>query len=168
MRIMRLFLLVVCALALTSTALAQTKVSGSLDCNKGDPTYQIPVPDRDGFAFGMNQNKCTWSKGFSIQGLQPTEFINTAFNEIEGASGRSTAAGVNRFDNGDKVYSRSTGTHDLKASTVSGKWTYTGGTGKLSGIKGGGTYTCKMKSAEPGAGYTCEVAGEYTLPAARK
>ena len=168
MRIVRLFLLVVCALALASSALAQTKISGTLDCNKADLTYAIPIPDREGYGFAMNQNKCTWSKGFSIQGLQPAEFINTPFNEIEGASGRSTAAGVNRYDNGDKTYSRSTGISDLKALTVSGKWTYTGGTGKLSGIKGGGTYTCKMKSAEVGAGYTCEVAGEYTLPAAKK
>jgi hypothetical protein len=130
-KIVKLFLLVVCALALASSALAQ-------------------------------------SRGFWIQGLQPTEFINTPFIDIEGASGQITAKGVNRYDNGDKTYSRSTGISDLKASTSSGKWTYTGGTGKLNGIKGGGTYTCKMKSAEVGAGYTCEVAGEYTLPAAKK
>ncbi len=168
MRIMRLFLLVVTALALASGALAQTKISGTFDCNKADLSYAIPIPDREGFAVSLNQNKCTWSKGFSIQGLQPTEFINTPFLEMEGASGRSTATGVNRFDNGDKTYSRSAGISDLKALTVSGAWTYTGGTGKLSGIKGGGTYTCKLKSAEIGAGYTFEVAGEYTLPAARK
>jgi hypothetical protein len=52
--------------------------------------------------------------------------------------------------------------------TASGKWIVTGGTGKLRGIKGGGTYTCKIKSAEPGAGYACNVEGEYTLPAAKK
>ncbi len=168
MRVVRLSILVACALALTSAALAQTKISASLDCDKGAPSYLIPVPDREGFAFGMNQNKCTWSKGPSIQGLQPTEFINTAFNELEGASGLSTAAGLTRYDNGDKLYSRSTGTHDLKALTVSGKWSYTVGTGKLLGIKGGGTYTCKMKGPEADAGYTCEVAGEYTVPAAKK
>ena len=168
MRIMRLFLLVVCALALASSALAQTKISGTLDCNKADLSYAIPIPDREGYAFAMNQNKCTWAKGFSIRGLQATEFINTPFNELEGASGRSTAVGLSRFTNGDAAYSRSTGTYDPKGLTVSGKWTFTHGTGTLLGLKGGGTYTCKMKSAEPGAGYTCEVAGEYTLPAAKK
>ena len=168
MRILRLFLLVVCALALASNALAQTKISGTLNCNKAELSYAIPIPGLEGYAFSMNQNKCTWSRGFWIQGLQPTEFINTPFIDIEGASGQITAKGVNRYDNGDKTYSRSTGISDLKASTSSGKWTYTGGTGRLSGIKGGGTYTCKMESAEVGAGYTCEVVGEYTLPAAKK
>ena len=168
MRTMRLFLLVMCALAIASSALAQTKISGTLDCNKAELSYAIPIPDLDNYAFSMNQNKCTWSSGFSIQGLQPTEFINTPFNEIEGASGQVTAKGVNRYDNGDKTYSRSTGISDLKALTSSGKWTYTGGTGTLSGIKGKGTYTCKMKSAEVGAGYTCEVTGEFTLPPAAK
>ena len=168
MSVTRQFVLVVCALALTSSALAQTKISGSLDCDKGDPKYMIPVPDREGFAFVMDQNKCTWPKHSPVEGLQPKEFINTRFNEVTGASTRTTAAGVSRYDNGDRLYTRSTGTAELKALTSSGKWTISGGTGKLSGIKGGGTYTCKMKSAEPGAGYTCEVEGEYTLPAAKK
>ena len=168
MRMKGQFLLVACALALTSSALAQTKISGSLDCDKGDPRYQIPVPDREGFAFVMDQNKCTWPTGGSLEGLQPKEFLNTRFIEVTGASARTTAAGVTRYDNGDKLYTRSMGPTDPKALTSSGKWTVTGATGKLRGIKGGGTYTCKMKSAEPGAGYTCDVEGEYTLPAGKK
>jgi hypothetical protein len=52
--------------------------------------------------------------------------------------------------------------------TSSGKWAFTLGTGKVSGIKGGGTYKCKMKSGESGAGYTCDTEGEYTLAAAKK
>ena len=168
MRMKRQFLVVACALALTSSALAQNKISGSLDCDKGDPRYVIPVPDREGFAFVMDQNKCTWPKHTPVEGLQPKEFINTRSIEVTGASARTTAAGVTLYDNGDKLYTRSTGTTELKALTSSGKWTVTGGTGKLGGIKGGGTYTCKMKSAEPGAGYTCDVEGEYTLPAAKK
>jgi len=94
--------------------------------------------------------------------------FDTRFIEVTGASARTTAAGVTRYDNGDKLYTRSMGHTDLKALTSSGKWTVTGATGKLRGIKGGGTYTCKMKSAEPGAGYTCDVEGEYTLPAGKK
>jgi len=158
---------VVCALTLASSALAQTKISGSLDCDKGDPRYAIPVPDREGFAFVMDQNKCTWPKSSPVEGLQPKELINTRFVEVTGASVRTTAAGVTRYDNGDKLFTRSTGPGDLKGLTSSGKFIVTGGTGKLLGIKGGGTYTCKMKSAEPGAGYTCDVVGEYTLAAAK-
>jgi hypothetical protein len=167
-RLIRSILFLLCALALTSSASAQTKISASFDCNKADPLYVLPVPDREGFAFSMNQNKCTWTKGVTIEGLQPVEFISTTFSEIEGASGRSTAVGLARYDNGDRIYSRSTGVHDRKSLTVSGKWTYTAGTGKLLGIKGAGAYTCKIKGAEPGSAYACEVSGEYTMPPAKK
>jgi hypothetical protein len=164
----RQLLFIVCALALASSAVAQTKFSGSLDCDKADPRYGIPIPDRPDFAYLVGQNKCTWPKGASVEGLQAKEFINTSFLEVIGASGRTTATGVTRYDNGDELYTRSIGTTDLKALTVSGKWTFTEGTGKLRGIKGGGTYACKLKSAESGAGFTCDVKGEYTVPAAKK
>ncbi len=164
----RLLVVVVCALALASGALAQTKISGSIDCDKADPRYVLPVPDREGFIFVMDQNKCTWPKHTTVEGLKAKDFVNTRSVEVAGGSAHTTAAGVTTYDNGDKLFTRSTGTTDVKALTSSGKWTITGGTGKLSGIKGGGTYTCQMKSAEPGAGYSCDVKGEYTLAAAKK
>jgi hypothetical protein len=164
----RLLLFVACAVALASSAVAQTKITGSIDCGKGDPSYTIPIPDREGFAFVMDQNKCTWPKSGPVEGLQPKELVNTRFIEVTGASSQTTAAGVTRYDNGDKLYTRSTGPGKLKELTSSGKWTIVGGTGKLAGIKGGGTYTCTLKSADPGAGYTCDVVGEYTVPAPKK
>ncbi len=85
-----------------------------------------------------------------------------------GSTIRITATGVTHYVNGDRGYTRSVGTRNQKTLTSSGKWTYVFGTGKLLGIKGSGTYTCKMKSAEPDAGYTCESEGEYTLPTAKK
>jgi hypothetical protein len=168
MRVRREFLVVLGALMLTSSALAGTTILGSLDCDKSDPRYVIPVPDREGFAFVMDQNRCAWTKQSPVAGLQPTGFVNTRFVEVTGATVRTTASGVTTYDNGDKVFTRSTASGGVKESTSSGRWTITGGTGKLRGIKGGGAYTCRMKSEEPGAGYTCEVGGEYTLPAAKK
>jgi hypothetical protein len=164
----RLPLFIACVLALAPSAVAQTKVAGAIDCDKGDPSYAIPIPDREGFAFLIDQNKCTWPKGGPIEGLQPKELVNTRFIEVTGASSHTTASGVTRYDNGDQLYTRSTGPGKLKALVSSGKWTIVGGTGKLAGIKGGGTYTCKLKSADPRAGYTCDVVGEYTVPAPKK
>ena len=161
-------LFIACALALASSAVAQTKISGSLDCANGDPRYAIPVPDRQGFAFVIDQNKCTWPKHTPVEGLQPKDLVNTRSIEVTGTTARTVAAGVTRYDNGDTLFTRSTGTTDVKALTASGKWTVISGTGKLLGIKGGGTYTCNMKSAEPGAGYTCDIEGEYTVAAAKK
>ena len=81
---------------------------------------------------------------------------------------RTTSIAVTHYSNGDKLFYRSVGTSDPKALTGSGKLTYISGTGKLSGIQGSGVFTCKGKSSESGAGFTCESEGEYTLPAAKK
>lgn len=162
----RHFLLLVCVLTLTLGAFAQTKIAGSLDCDKADPMHAIPVPDRVGYAYMISQEKCTWTKTFTVEGLEAKTFVNTIFQEVTGATARTTAAGVTTYDNGDKGYTRATGTLDVKAMTVTGKWTFSGGTGKLRHINGGGTFTCKTKAAEPGSGMTCDVEGEYTLPTA--
>lgn len=116
----------------------------------------------------IGQNKCTWTKPIAIEGLEAKEFVNTVFDEVMGASVRITASGVTTYGSGDKSYTHSSGAIDAEAMTSSGKWTFSGGTGTLHGIKGGGTYTCKMKSTEPGSAYTCDVESEYTLPAAKK
>jgi hypothetical protein len=49
---------------------------------------------------------------------------------------------------------------DGKAGETKGTWSYTGGTGKLKGVKGGGTF--KVTFADDGSS-TAEVEGEYTL-----
>lgn len=161
-------LLFSCVLALASSAVAQTKISGSLDCDKANPMHAIQIPDREGFSYAIGQSKCTWTKAMTIEGVEGKEFVNTGFNEVMGTSVRTISIQVAHYGSGDKAISRSTGTIDPKALISTGKWTFTSGTGKLRGIKGAGTYTCKMKSAEPDAGYTCDSKGEYTLPAAKK
>jgi hypothetical protein len=164
----RCYLLFASALALTLSAVAQTKTSGSLDCEKADPRQVIPIPDREGYSYVIGQSKCTWTKPIAIEGLDAKGFVNTVFDEVTGASVRTTASGVTTYASGEKIYTHGSGTIDAKAMTSTGKWTFSGGTGKVRGIKGGGTYTCKLKSPEPGSAYTCDIEGEYTLPAAKK
>jgi len=94
--------------------------------------------------------------------------VQVEFDEQIGTSGRSTSSGFTQYKNGDKAYWKWTGTYDTKTMLASGTWTYTRGTGKLLGIQGSGTGSCKLKSAETGGGSACEVKGEYTLPAAKK
>jgi hypothetical protein len=85
---------------------------------------------------------------------------------VKGANGNDTANGVTTYANGDKGYTREWGPFDGGAMTASGKWAFAGGTGKMSKISGGGTYTCKMKAVDPGSAYACNIEGEYNAPAA--
>jgi hypothetical protein len=147
---------------------AQTKASGTLDCGKYDVIHEIKVPDQAGFSYIIGQNKCTWPKSYTVEGLQSTHNVGVEFDEVVGTSGRYTVTGYTQYSNGDRAYHRTTGTFDTKKLLSSGKWTYTHGTGKLRGIKGSGTTECKIKSAEPDAGAICEINGEYTLPPVKK
>jgi hypothetical protein len=166
---MKKYLLVLfCALAASSIAVAQTKLSRSIDCEKASQVYVIQIPGQEGFAYEINQNKCKFAKPFAMEGLEAKELVNTTFTERMGASIHTTSIGVTYFANGDKLYQRSTGTSDQKTQTGSGNFTLISGTGKLRGIKGSAAFQCKSKGSESGAGYTCQGEGEYTLPAAKK
>ena len=51
-----------------------------------------------------------------------------------------------------------------RPATTEGTWSYTGGTGKLKGIQGGGTYKGKADAA---GNMIVEVEGMYVIPTAK-
>jgi len=71
---------------------------------------------------------------------------------------------VDEMADGDKAYYTYQGTSTLKdgaAQTEQGTWTLVGGTGKLKGIKGRGTYKGK---ADADGSMTYEIEGTYEAP----
>ena len=161
------FLLFACASAMASSAVADTKVAGSFDCDKPQLTYTIPVPDVEpGQTFVLEQRKCRWTKPWTIAGAATTENTNVTFVEVTGPNASFINVSVTTYANGDKTFVHSVDKSVPGGST--GKWTYTGGTGKLQGIKGQGISKCKAKSPEPGAEYTCDLTGSYKIVSPRK
>ncbi len=146
--------------ALATVASAQTKVSGTRQCGKPDQQQAIEVGDRPNHSFVINQMKCTWTKPFEIAGVQSKEDVYTGFSEVSGnrLHGQGYIAGT--MTNGDKYYVRVQGSGSASGSGE-GQWSFAGGTGKLKGLKGKGTY--KGKGAPDGT-FTVEVEGEYELP----
>jgi hypothetical protein len=163
-----LMLILCCAFAIASSANAQTKVSGTMECGTADSTYMIQIPEQDGSSFAVTKAKCTWTKSLTIAGIESTHLEGVNFTETTGNSVQGIGSGATYYKNGDKTFYRSTSTYDPKTMITTVKWIYVGGTGKFQGIKGSGTGYCKAKSAELGAGSTCETSGEYTLPATKK
>jgi len=157
-----------CVFAIASSANAQTKASGNVECGAADSSYAIQIPDQERSSFAVTMGKCTWTKSFTVAGIESTHNEQVNFTETTGTSVQVISSGTTYYKNGDKTFHRGTGTYDPKTMIFTGKWIYVGGTGKFQGIKGGGTSSSKMKSAELGAASTVEVSGEYTLPAAKK
>jgi len=84
--------------------------------------------------------------------------------EVSGNKSRDNGYHVSTMASGDKFYVRYQGTSTFKDGALQsqeGKFSFTGGTGKLKGIKGQGTY--KGTAAADGS-ITYLVEGEYTLP----
>jgi len=164
-----IYLLIFCCFfAIASSANAQTKASGTMECGTADSTYMIQIPGQEGSSFAVTKSKCTWTKSFTIEGIESTHNKGVNFTETTGTSVQGIGSGATYYKNGDKTFHRSNVTYDPKTMIYTVKWMYVGGTGKFQGIKGGGTGSCKAKSAELGAGVTCEASGEYTLPATKK
>ena len=155
-----------CAIALAaSIAAAQNKVSGTAQCpGKPGESHSIDVGDHPGHAYTIDKWECTWTKPLEISGLKTTSDSAADFMEIDGSRAKEHSFRVEATDGGDKYYVRTQGTDTMKEETfVSGEgtWTFAGGTGKLKGLKGKGTYKCMPA----GDNVDCDVEGEYTLAA---
>jgi hypothetical protein len=150
--------------ALAAVASAQTKISGTLQCAKPDQQHAIEVGDRPNHSFAISQTKCTWTKPAEIAGVQSKEHVSTSFSEVSGNRSRDQGYPVGTMTNGDKYYGRTQSSATLKEGvpeSMEGTWSFAGGTGKLKGLKGKGTY--KGRGAPDGT-FTVEVEGEYELP----
>jgi hypothetical protein len=159
------FFLCLIVFALAAAAIAQTKISGTIQCAKPDPEYSIQVGDRPNHAFVISQIKCTWIKPLEMAGVQTKKDVATDFSEVSGSRSRGQSYGVSTMTNGDKAYYREELSLTLKdgvPQSSEAKWTFVGGTGKLKGVKGKGT--CKLTLAAPDGSATWDCEGEYEVP----
>lgn len=155
--------LLLAALAFAIPASAQTKLTGKVHCAKPDPDYNIEVGDKTGHALALRKAACTWTDQ-QIAGLTTKTGNDAATSEVSGNTIRDTGFHTATLDNGDKYTVRFTGVATIKdnTGTIDGKWSFVSGTGKLKGIKGGGTYK-GTSNADGSADVTVD--GDYTLPA---
>lgn len=157
-------LAILAAGALAAAAGAQTKTNGTIQCAKPDPQSAIEVGDKPGHMMGVSKSTCTWSPGMEIAGSKTKDGYSVAFNDSTGNKSSGHGVHVSTLESGDKIYVKFQGSSTLKdgaLQTDSGTWSYSGGTGKLKGIKGKGTYKGKG-NADGGATY--EIEGDYQLP----
>lgn len=158
----RFFLIAAVVLFCAATAGAQTKVSGTAQCAKPDPAHVIPVGDVPDHSLAVEQSKCTYTKPMEIGGDKSKEGVSTATSDVSGNMSKTRGFHVATMESGDKAFFWYQGTATSKDGAPvesKGNWGLTGGSGKLKGIKGKGTYNCTPS----GDGLSCDVEGEYQL-----
>ena len=141
----------------------QTKTSGTLKCDKPEPRYNIEVGDRPGHVMVLEKETCTWTEALGIGSDKAKDGQSVASVDLTAARASGSGVNVTTMESGDKSfasYRYTTPLKDGKAGEAHGTWSYTGGTGKLKGIKGSGTF--KTTFAEDGTS-TTEVEGTYQL-----
>jgi hypothetical protein len=150
---------------LVSVALtAQTKVSGTLSCTKPDPMHSIEVGDTANSVMNLVKVPCTWSKTFDMAGVAVKDGYSVAASEVRAGKTKEHGIHVGTMANGDKysVHFQATGTvKPDHTGNAAGTWTFDGGTGKLKGLTGKGTY---KTTANADGTSTSEIEGEYKLP----
>jgi hypothetical protein len=143
-------------------ATAQTKISGDGKCGKPDQVQSIDVGDRAGHALVLLKLSCAWTTPIEMADLKSKDYTATLLSDASGEKGQDRGYVVITMDNGDKAFMRFTGnitTAKDGATAGEGTWSYTGGTGKLRGVTGKGTY----KTTGNADGSQDHIEGEYTL-----
>ena len=151
------------AVALASTALAGTKISGSSQC-KADPPAPVAIPDQPNHAFAIVKAQCTWPAPMTMASVQTKSGEETIQSEMTGNEASDHGYYVGTMSNGDKFTVKFAGTgHSKDGKPVSGEgnWSFVDGTGKLKGLKGSGTYKA---TANPDGTTTAKIDGEYLVP----
>ena len=142
---LRIVSIVGLALLLASTVGAQTKISGQHKCPKPPEVVgSSEAGDKAGHTLSVLKSTCTWTTPLEMEGEKSTDGTSVAFAEMTATLATTTGTYVGNMDNGDKFFVKfhdSAAVKDGKPETAKGSWAFTGGIGKLKGIKGKGTYT---------------------------
>jgi hypothetical protein len=142
------------------TATELINVKGSLRCEKRDPLHVLDVPDRAGHSLIISHRKCTWTEPLVILGAKTKDGEWDEFAERMEGTLHPHSYEVDTLDNGEKVSMQTMGhvESDKNPTTTKGRFSFTRGTGKFKGIKGGGTYEGTIDAADV---MTLELEGVY-------
>ena len=140
-----------CAVAGEKTKLHGTSV--------GTKWHQLEVGDEEGHVIAVSESKAVY---FNEKTGEKLTYVSKVIMDINLKTGQGTLKGYGEMTspNGDKRFTMSEG-KPVGKGHWKGTYTYTKGTGKLEGIKGGGTWD--SYSLAPGISYI-ETEGEREMP----
>ena len=145
----------------SSVALAQGKTNVQWKCDKPSVQHSIPVGDKPGHAYAIEQINCTALKG-DIVGNKMKSGTGTEFLYITGDKVTGHGEFVESMENGDRnvyKYEFSGTTNNGAFQSGTNKWSLIEGGGKMKGGKASGT--CKA-TGNPDQSTSFDCMGTYT------
>ena len=159
------------AVCLILSALVQAQVKGSFRetsvCGQSAVHQTVLINDDRQHSVSLDQRPCTSREPIEIAGLMGTEYVAYGVDDVQ--NGRSIDRGyvVGTMKNGDRYFLTYDGTATMNGNVpehLEGTWTFTGGSGRLKQLQGGGTYTAHP-TADGGMEFVIE--GNYEVPSAK-
>jgi hypothetical protein len=139
------------------------KISGTLECAKPERT-SMDVGDAPGHVLSIGKTPCTWTKPLVLGRLRTFKGESKSMRDQRGEVALERGYHVGRTGGKGDVYffrfDGQTRSVDAAEGTMTGRWSFTGGTGELEGLQGGGSY--KGTFDENGAA-KIDMEGEYRL-----
>ena len=133
-------------------------------CGTSTVHQTVLINDDRQHSVSLDQRPCTSKPPIEIGGLAGTEYISFGVDDVQ--NGRSIDRGyvVGTMNNGDRYFLSYEGTATMNGNIpghLEGKWTFTGGSGRLKDLRGSGTYEAHPT---PAGRMEFVIQGDYDLP----
>jgi hypothetical protein len=148
----------------TPTPIPMVKISGTMTCSRAERmTMDIrdATPDH---TLSLGKSECEWTTPLRLGSFRTRKGDSKSLSDSRGDVSMDHGYHVGSMTNGDRYYVKFDGDTRFDArgpQAQRGHWSFTGGTGKLTGLQGRGTYKT-VYDAQGEATVTVE--GEYRLP----
>ena len=143
---------------------AQVKVSGTLECVSSSGIRATEIGNRSSHTYSLESLNCVWKSSLILEGIQAKEEKMHLFIEATRNWSQQRGRSVGVMTNGDRYGIRWLENRTMsywKSSAAKGKWIFTGATGSISGIEGGGSYERAAENQEHKVVF--QVEGHYRL-----
>jgi hypothetical protein len=157
---------IVVILFFTSTLHAQTKGSfhETSSCGTSSVHQTVTINDDRQHSISLDQRPCHSKQPIRLGDLTSSDYIAYGVDDVQKNASIDRGYVVGTMNNGDRYFLSYEGTATMNGNIpehLAGKWKFTGGTGKLKELQGGGKYT-----AHPTAngGMEFEINGDYQVP----
>ncbi len=146
----------------------QSQTKGSFTetsvCAVSSVHQTVQINDDRQHSISIDQRPCTSRQPIEIGGLTGTEYVTYGFDDIQNGHSVDRGYVVGVMKNGDRYFLTYEGTATMNGIVpkhLEGRWTFTGGSGRLKQLQGSGTYTALPS---PKGEMEFVIQGNYEVP----
>lgn len=150
-------------LAAAAFAQGQKTLSATSNCGIALVHQAVAIDDGGHHSISLDQRECSFENPTELSGSRIVRYVSSGVDDVQFDKARDQGYVVGETANGDQYFLRYEGTSALKDGIplhLEGTWKFTGGTGRLRGLSGQGTYRAQPT---PSGGMVFKLEGSYQV-----